>query len=205
MVAPKGNSIGEIVIEQDLFLEKLHEILANYPTKRAIKKIEEILKERFPEERLEFPVTGFNQSEIRAGGTYIKTNSLRNGFISLFNQVQKKQNFSDRQKELILKFCGVFLKNTENVFFDDREITMLDQWFKSSRAHGIFIGEEKGMGLVSISQWSERKGLLPSNLYWHNYYLPKNWTKKDAFSHILTVGRLPVLKEARKYNIVNER
>jgi len=41
------------MIDHDVFLEKLNELLKRFPCKREIKKIEKLLQERFPEERLE--------------------------------------------------------------------------------------------------------------------------------------------------------
>lgn len=41
------------MIDHNVFLEKLNELLKRFPCKREIKKIEKLLQERFPEERLE--------------------------------------------------------------------------------------------------------------------------------------------------------
>lgn len=189
------------MIDHDVFLEKLNELLKRFPCKREIKKIEKLLQERFPEERLDSPIVRFTGNCLYFEDRHIEPESLKNGYISLFNKTSKMPLTEER---FVLKFCGSLLNNKQTILFEDRELLLVDKWFYDTNALNISIDQQRDMSVVSIMQL-KRTQKMRTSPYWHNYYIPKNWNKKDVLAHLLTAGRLPVLKEARKYSLLNER
>lgn len=79
----------QLMIDHDVFLEKLNELLKRTPCKREIKKIEKLLGERFSEERLESPIVRFTRDRIYIENNDMEPRYLKNGYISLLNKVQK--------------------------------------------------------------------------------------------------------------------